>query len=67
MSFVERIMFAIAGAFMAGAVVMAMTFWTDTSQMGMLLKIFIPAGAVGGFFLGQQFFDFLKDLFHKIW
>ena len=67
MSFSERIAYGLGGGFVAAAIAMAIMFWTSSEHSNMLFKILIPAGVIGGFLIGKQFYDFLNDLFRRLW
>jgi hypothetical protein len=63
----ERIGYGLAGGFLAAAIAMAIMFWTSYEHSSLLFKVLIPAGFVGGFIFGKQFYEFLSDLFSRIW
>lgn len=63
----ERVAYGLAGGFAGAAIAMAMMFWTSFEHTDLLFSVLIPAGAVGGFLIGKAFYNFLIDLFHKIW
>ncbi len=67
MSWFDRFIYGIAGGFLGAVIAMSIVFWIGFENNNLVFKILIPMGLVGGFFLGKSFYEFLTDLFRKLW
>lgn len=67
MTLIDRLGYGLAGGFISAGIAMAVMFWTSYEHTGLLFKILIPSGFLGGVIFGKAFYDFLNDLLSKIW
>jgi len=66
-SLMNRIGYGLASSLVGAAIWMAMIFWADVSGVWQVFGMVMGISFIGGVLFGKRFFDFVKELFHRIW
>lgn len=66
-SLTNRIGYGLASSLVGAVIWTGMIFWAEVSGKWQVFALIMGVSFLGGAIIGKKFFDFVKELLHKIW